>query len=99
MAATKHILSFFTYMQVLMSLAMIGLGIYMLVSNYIIAVAAAVVLLCLGIALFVIGLFGIIGARKKKKFCLCLYQIGIVPLALASLGLGIGSAVYSNNLF
>jgi hypothetical protein len=99
MSTTKHILTFLTYLQVVAAIAMVALAIYMLVSPYVIGVAAAIVLLILGIALLVFSCFGVIGAHRKSKFCLCLYQIGIIPLMLAALGLGIGASVYSSYLF
>lgn len=75
MAHAKSVLKFFTYIQVLASLAMVGLGIYLLLSQLVIGLVTAILLLCLGIALLIIGCFGIIGAHRKSKFCICLYQV------------------------
>jgi hypothetical protein len=99
MATVKKVLKILTYLQVIAALAAIGLAIYLLVSVYLLAEAVAIILLCLGIALLVFSLFGVIGLQRKSKFCLCLYQIGIIPLTLAALGLGIGASIYRGELF
>jgi hypothetical protein len=75
MATVKKVLKILTYLQVIAALAAIGLAIYLLVSVYLLAEAVAIILLCLGIALLVFSLFGVIGLQRKSKFCLCLYQV------------------------
>lgn len=46
-------------------------------------------LILLGIAMLIIGLFGAIGAAKKNKCCIFIYNIGTIPLSAAFIILGI----------
>lgn len=92
-------LEFFTYIQVLISLAMIGLAGYLLASAYVLAFVAAILLMVLGVFLLLIGCFGIVGSKKRNRCCLCLYQIGTIPLAAAALIMAIVFSVYQGGLF
>jgi len=53
-------------------------------------------LLAFSIVMLILSIFGLVGGKKQYRSCLCIYNIGILPLALMFLALAIYFNIYLN---
>lgn len=59
----------------------------------------ASIILGMGILIFLLGVAGVYGGFKKKRCCICLYNISLFPTTIIFLTLAIVGVAISNSLF
>jgi hypothetical protein len=51
-----------------------------------------------GIALILLGVFGIVGGKKKNEFCLFIFNVGLLAGFIVFAAIGITASVYLSDM-